>query len=87
MKPMFGMAGAALFLAACAEGDGRAHTSGPAERACYNALANTHAFEEEITFVRTRRFDQDSLVTLQDSRGMWNCTATHDGHVTDLEPV
>jgi hypothetical protein len=74
-------------LAACAEGGAGAHKSGPAERACYDALANTHAYQEEITFVRTRDYTEEISVTLRDSRGDWICNATRNGHVTELEPV
>jgi hypothetical protein len=86
MKAILLMAGTALSLAACTEDNAVGHKSSPAERACYDALANTHAYPEEIEFVRTRAYDEDSYVTLRDSRGLWNCNATNDGYVTELEP-
>lgn len=91
MKAIFWKAGvlplgAAAMLAACA-GEPTGHKSNAAERACYDALANRHAVQEEIEFVSSRRYDNDTSVTLRDSQGLWNCIATNDGDVTQFEPV
>ncbi len=80
------VASAVLVLMSCAQSGPEAHKSSPAERACYDALANTHAYPDKIEFVSTRDYHENSFVTLRDSRGLWTCRASHDGQFTDLEP-
>lgn len=75
---------AAMMPAACAETGSGGHKSGPAERACYNAVANRQGVPSEITIERAWHSTEGTMVTLSDASGVWNCLASNDGYVEQI---